>query len=255
MNSKRRGFLWGMIIVVVIILTLFYTTLHTYNKNVELKEINTELNANILNQTQTINDLQTENETLNQNIIQLVQDKTSIEQEKNLIQNEKDSLQNEKNNLESENQSLKEQLKEAQANKQNPTTVIPTNQDFKSYMGYDKITDKTSRQWALQQSAITDENGIRRFNGLPMVAVGTGWGLSVGDTALVTCDNGNSFKVVVGDIKADIHTYADNKTTIGNCCRCEFIVDEGKLNGWVKQLGNVAGLEQYKGYVVNITKV
>ena len=126
--------------------------------------------------------------------------------------------------------------------------------DFKSYMSYTAITDKTSTQWQLQQKAYTNADGIRCINGVPLVAVGTGWGLSVGDSAIVTCDNGNSFRVIIGDIKADIHTMADNKTTAANNCRCEFIVDVNALNKTVKKLGNISALEQYSGYVVSIVK-
>lgn len=133
------------------------------------------------------------------------------------------------------------------------TKTVPTNNyDFKSYMPYTAITSRVSKQWELQQNAYTDENGFRCINGLPLVAVGTGWGLSVGDSATVTCDNGNSFKVVIGDIKADIHTLTDNKTTASNNCRCEFIVDMNVLNTTVKRLGNVSVLEQYSGYVIDI---
>ena len=44
---------------------------------------------------------------------------------------------------------------------------LPVNADgsFKSYMDYRKITNKSSKQWNLQQLAVTDEFGMRRFNG------------------------------------------------------------------------------------------
>ena len=129
-----------------------------------------------------------------------------------------------------------------------------TKRDFKSYMPYTAITNKSSKQYKLQQQATTDSNGIRCIDSRPMVAVGTGWGLKVGDIALVTCENGNSFEVVIGDIKADKHTDAENKTTTSNGCRCEFIVDLKNLNQTVKSRGNVAVLEKYNGYVTNISK-
>ena len=127
--------------------------------------------------------------------------------------------------------------------------------DFKSYMPYTTITNKTSKQYNLQQQAYTDENGLRCIDGKPMVAVGTGWGLSVGDIALVTCENGNNFEVIIGDIKANTDTNSDNKTTSANNCRCEFIVDMNELNSNIKISGNVAVLKQYSGYVTNIQKI
>ena len=119
-------------------------------------------------------------------------------------------------------------------------------------MSYKAITNQLSKQWALQQQATTNENGFRCIDGKPLVAVGTGWGLSVGDSAIVYCDNGNSFEVVIGDIKADIHTLLDNKTTASNNCRCEFIVDMSSLNSTVKRRGNVSVLQEYSGYVIDI---
>ena len=127
--------------------------------------------------------------------------------------------------------------------------------DFKTYMSYRAITNTSSAQYALQQEASTDENGIRRYDDYPMVAVGSGWGLAVGDIGLVECDNGNSFLVIVGDMKSDKHTDSSNKTTLANGCRCEFIVDPDKLDSTAKFMGNVATIEQYSGYVTNITKI
>lgn len=146
---------------------------------------------------------------------------------------------------------IKEVVVESQPN----VEMEANHNDFKSYMSYTAITDKTSAQWQIQQRAYTNEDGIRCIDGVPLVAVGTGWGLSVGDSAIVTCDNGNSFRVIIGDIKADIHTMADNKTTAANNCRCEFIVDVNALNKTVKKLGNISALKQYSGYVVSIVKV
>ena len=88
-----------------------------------------------------------------------------------------------------------------------------------------------------------------------MVAVGTGWGVNVGDVVLITCENGNSFEAVIGDIKDNADTMSDNKTTASNNCRCEFIVDMNNLNSTIRLSGNVAALEQYNGYVVNVQKI
>ena len=126
--------------------------------------------------------------------------------------------------------------------------------DFKSYMPYTAITNKSSMQYKLQQQASTDADGIRCIDSKPTVAVGTGWGVKVGDIVLITCENGKSFEAVIGDIKADIHTDSDNKTTMSNGCRCEFIVDMNSLNITVKSRGNIAVLNKYNGYVVDIIK-
>lgn len=153
----------------------------------------------------------------------------------------------------------KETTSEVQTETKRTTTISKTvkvnKTDFKSYMPYTAITNKASKQYKLQQQAYTDKNGLRCIDGRPMVAVGTGWGLSVGDMALVTCENGNSFEVIIGDIKADVDTNSDNKTTTSNNCRCEFIVDMGELNSTVKRSGNMAVFEEYNGYVINVQKI
>ena len=156
---------------------------------------------------------------------------------------------------------LQEQTSESQSSTKKETTAPLSTKpyvdttDFKSYMPYTAITNRTSKQYNLQQQAYTNENGLRCIDGRPLVAVGTGWGLSVGDIALVICANGNSFEVMIGDIKDDKDTNSDNKTTSANNCRCEFIVDMGELHSVVKRSGNVTVLDEYKGYVTNIEKI
>jgi cell division protein FtsB len=209
------------ILIILIALLLVCSVIISNNKYNELKESNNVLEVTVNNQTATIDKLTEENNNLKEYISQL---------------EEKIAEQEQKNNVYS------------------TKTVTVSNRDFKSYMSYKAITDRSSMQWQLQQQAYTDGNGIRCIDGRPMVAVGTGWGLVVGDVALVTCDNGNSFEVIVGDIKADAHTFSDNKTGAANGCRCEFIVDSSVLNNTVKAMGNVAVLEAYNGYVTNITK-
>lgn len=159
-------------------------------------------------------------------------------------------LESQVSELEEKNQPVKENSQPIEA----PTSKVVTanSNDFKSYMSYKAIKTQSSKQWQLQQVASTDENGFRCINGTPLVAVGTGWGLSVGDYAVVSCDNGNKFTVVIGDIKSDRHTSEDNKTTSSNNCRCEFIVDVDNLHSTVKRLGNAAVLQEYSGYVINI---
>ena len=173
---------------------------------------------------------------------------TTINEQSNIIQeikSENADLKAYISKLEEEKTMLEDEIEELNILKQ----------DFKSYMPYTAITSKSSVQYKLQQQASTDSDGIRCLDSKPMVAVGTGWGLTVGDSALVICENGNNFEVIIGDIKADIHTISDNKTTIINGCRCEFIVDTNSLNITVKYMGNVAVLEEYSGYITDIIKI
>ena len=198
---------------------------HTQNEYKKLKNYNEVLCATVNKQSNIISDLESE----------------------------KDDLKNHISQLEADNIKLKQEQNEPQTSTSKTTQI--NHNDFKSYMPYTAITSKASKQLQLQQLAYTDENGLRCIDGRPMVAVGTGWNLSVGDIALITCDNGNSFEVIIGDIKANVDTNSDNKTTSANNCRCEFIVDMGELNSTVKISGNVAVLKQYSGYVTNVQKI
>ena len=224
MSLIRRSSLWGaigIILIMILISTNVYTHFYFKNKCGQLEELNKVLSLTINEQTITIQKIQSENADLNIYISELEKKNKDLEQEDNA-----------------------------------PTKATEANHnDFKSYMPYTTITSKASMQLKLQQQAYTDDNGLRCIDGRPLVAVGTGWNLSVGDIALITCDNGNSFEVVIGDIKADVDTKSDNKTTSHNNCRCEFIVDMNKLNSTVKISGNVAVLERYNGYVTNIQKI
>ena len=225
MNSKQRCPLVGIVsIIIILIISCMYV--HITNECKALKEQKEELYININVQENTIQTLKEENNNLHTYI----------------------------SKIEEENAKLQKKLEE----KNKPTTTTttkPNKKDFKSFMPYTAITNKNSKQWKMQKSATTDENGIRCTGGRPMVAVGTGWGVNVGDVVLITCENGNSFEAVIGDIKDDSDTMSDNKTTASNNCRCEFIVDMDNLNSTIRLSGNVAALEQYNGYVVNVQKI
>lgn len=125
---------------------------------------------------------------------------------------------------------------------------------FKTYMDYKKITDKSSKQWHLQQLAYTDSEGFRKFNDSYLVAVGTYYADEVGKEFRVTLDSGIVFHAMVGDIKQDIHTDANNQYVTMNGNIMEFIVDVDKLDELTRKLGDVSnsGLE---GSIIKIEEV
>ena len=125
---------------------------------------------------------------------------------------------------------------------------------FKTYMDYKKITDKSSKRWHLQQLAYTDSEGFRKFNDSYLVAVGTYYADEVGKEFRVTLDSGIVFHAMVGDIKQDIHTDANNQYVTMNGNIMEFIVDVDKLDELTKKLGDVSnsGLE---GAIIKIEEV
>lgn len=104
-------------------------------------------------------------------------------------------------------------------------------------MGYKTITDKTSKQYALQQMAYTDSEGFRKVDGRYCVAIGTAFEAYIGQIFDAELDNGTIIECIVGDIKADCDTDSTNVFTSQGCC-LEFIVDTKKINGTIKTIGS-----------------
>lgn len=144
------------------------------------------------------------------------------------------------------------------------TLNIPTcNTEFKTYMDYRCITDKTSAQYELQQFAWTDEDGFRRIGDDYIVAMGTYYAENVGDRFKITLDTDNEITITIGDIKQDIHTdYFHQYTPIydengiffsGNVL--EFIVDTDVLPKVPRRLGTVSYFNYLKGNIKSIERI
>lgn len=144
------------------------------------------------------------------------------------------------------------------------TLDIPTcNTEFKTYMDYRCITDKTSAQYELQQFAWTDEDGFRRIGDDYIVAMGTYYAENVGDRFKITLDTDNQITVIIGDIKQDVHTdYFNQYTPIydengiffsGNVL--EFIVDTDVLPKIPRRLGTVSYFDNLKGNIKSIERI
>lgn len=113
---------------------------------------------------------------------------------------------------------------------------------FKTYMDYRKITDKSSKQWALQEQAWTEGRGFRKIGEHFLVAVGTFYAKEVGKELLIELEDGQRIKAIVGDIKQDKHTDPTNRYVPVNGNIVEFIVDVEKLNPEVIRRGDVSWL-------------
>lgn len=144
------------------------------------------------------------------------------------------------------------------------TLDIPTcNTEFKTYMDYRCITDKTSAQYELQQFAWTDEDGFRRIGDDYIVAMGTYYAEDIGDRYKIVFDTDNEITVIIGDIKQDIHTdYFNQYTPIydengiffsGNVL--EFIVDTDVLPKIPRRLGTVSYFDNLKGNIKSIERI
>ena len=118
---------------------------------------------------------------------------------------------------------------------------VPMNNGFKSFMPHHSITDKSSNQYELQNDyAYTDDSGFRKVNGRYCIAIGTAFNAEIGDYADLILDNGEIICVIISDIKAHIHTDNNNIATKSNGCVSEFIVDNKKLNKYVKKHGDIS---------------
>ena len=134
---------------------------------------------------------------------------------------------------------------------------------FKAYMDYSCITDDTTMQWELQQTAYTDEYGLRKIGTDYCVAVGSYYSETVGERFKITLDNGNEFTVIVSDLKQDKHTDISNQYSpvydsygeFYGANVLEFIVDVDQLHSMVVTLGTVSYYDEFEGNIVSIEKI
>ena len=181
--------------------------------------------------------LEVENIKLQQKIE--TQDKTI-----NMLEKKQSILEVENRELEKNKDKIERELKAKEQKNQMQTTsrggrIISSPQNassFKSYMDYRTITNRSSKQYKLQQGAKTNKQGFRTYNGAIMVALGSGFG-KVGDTVEIFTENG-SFKAIIGDQKADKHTDKENKYHLTDKSVVEFIVDTKSLEKSIKQMGD-----------------
>ena len=121
------------------------------------------------------------------------------------------------------------------------TYEINNHNGFKAFMSYKKITNKSSKQYQLQQTCYTDEQGFRRFANRYCVAIGTAFNAQVGQYFDAYLDNGTVIECIIGDIKDDKDTDSTNMFTPQGCC-LEFIVDTKTLDKTVLKHGTCSSL-------------
>lgn len=113
--------------------------------------------------------------------------------------------------------------------------------------------------YRLQQSAWTDEQGLRRYNEDYIVALGSFYSTDIGDRFEITLDTGKTFTVILGDGKVDEDCDSRNMYTPcidygGNAAAnlLEFVIDETVLDSEVYSYGSLDYLEQFKGNIVEM---
>ena len=88
----------------------------------------------------------------------------------------------------------------------------------KTFMDYRKVTNQTSRQYALlfSDDCYTDmETGIRMVDGRYCIAVGTGYCSEIGTKIDLVMSNGSTLECILGDVKSPDHTDATNRYHVG----------------------------------------
>ena len=132
-----------------------------------------------------------------------------------------------------------------------------SNGTFKSYTNY-QLLSKSSPQWTKIQcnsNAYTDKNGLRKVGDYYCVAMGTYYAKNLGDLFEIHTEGG-SYKVIICDWKANIHTDANNQYTIGNGCITEFYVDMETLNSEAKRMGNISYIGGwFSGKIIKINRL
>lgn len=124
----------------------------------------------------------------------------------------------------------------------------------KSFMSYTKITSRSTKQYDIRTSSVTDtETGVRMKNGRYCIAVGSGFGAKVGQFVDITLENGTVLQCIISDAKKNSDTNSSH--TIGNDGGvAEFIVDMSYLSDEVKNSGDLSDAkEEWNSPVVSIT--
>ena len=125
------------------------------------------------------------------------------------------------------------------------TYTIPSNEGFKSYMGYKAITATGSTQYKIQNEyAYTGKYGIRQIGSRYCIGLGTYYGAELGQYVDLKLENGVIIKCVLSEFKADRDTDKNNIFTPNGCCS-EFIVDTPQLNKKAKGAGDISVCSEF----------
>lgn len=116
---------------------------------------------------------------------------------------------------------------------------VPKNTEFKPWMDYRTITDKSSRQWSIVRGnkVRVDDDGLMYVDQYLLVALGTKFG-GVGDRLQLKMDTGEIIDVMIADQKQDTHTKNGNGWNGNNGHIIELVVDSTRLPSDVKRSGS-----------------
>lgn len=105
---------------------------------------------------------------------------------------------------------------------------------------YKSIFSTLSKQYKLQQYCHSGDYGIRQYKNRFCVALGSAFGIEIGQYFDLCLANGEVIQCIMADQKADEHTDVSNIITVHNGCMSEFIVDNEKINSNAKKMGDIS---------------
>lgn len=128
------------------------------------------------------------------------------------------------------------------------------------FMDYQKITNKKSEQWKIQEKCYTSPATGARYidcdcGKVYTVALAANYGRTLGDCWLVKLDNGNCFYIMLAEYKDD----GKDPLRMGDPCKnfegedvtnvIEFIVDEYNMPPYIRQNGSLSAHPFFDGNI------
>lgn len=207
------------------------------------------LGSSVVYLSNTVNVLQETNDKQFETIEELANKLNAATLKNQILETQYTDLKEEYDNL---TEKIEEEKKDSDLSLEGQN-MNPSEYDsgFRSWMPYTAITDKSSKQYKVVHMATPGFHGILSINEEVVVAVGTGWNVSIGDEIKIITEKG-SYYAVVGDYKANKDTDETNKITTSNGCAVEFIVSKSDLDSKILKTGTVSTIDEYSGKVLNI---
>ena len=221
MHSIRRSPLRRAVKYILVTILILSLMLQLFWMNTNYQQETKELQLIIEEQIETIDDLSYKNAELNEEIEQL---KKELTEQKELLRQEK------------------------------AKQTANIGGSFKSYTNY-KCLARNSKQWQIQMQAYTDQYGLRKIDDAYLVALGSYYGKKLGTKYQVTLVNGNSFKVILCDLKKDMHTDSKNQATISDGSILEFYVDASVLHKGAKISGDISSIKFFNGDIASVEEI
>lgn len=111
---------------------------------------------------------------------------------------------------------------------------VPSNNSFKSYMDYRKVTDIKSEQYAFLQICEDSACGIMLSEGRYCIAVGSYYTTEIGTRIDLVMENSSIVPCIVAECKNNDHTDTLNQQHLVDKSVIEFVVNVDNLSDYVR---------------------